>query len=866
MRIPEATSWARTLMAAALVAGLVAQPLLPGRATAQDAPPPAKAEAKPEAKGEPKPEAKPAAKPAAAAAPASAPVPAEDPVEVALRKAIAYLYKQQKNDNWEEVQRRESDVPYDVKGMQWGGITSMVTYALLAAGENPQDPRVQRAIQWCAKADIIGTYAMGMRLQVWNSMPLTAALKQNLKRDATLLMSALKLDGGERMGMYHYALDPTKLDYDHSASNYGVLGMWAAGQQNLEVPTKFWEVVDKAWRRNQHKAGSWSYKKEPDDGHPATVSMTSAGVATLFITQDMINEGKGGECNGNLEDEAIARGMKWLGENYKKVFSENHKMYALYNIERVGTAGGFKYFGTVDWYEDGAAHLLKTQQADGSWAGGHGPVINTVYGILFLVKGRAPVMMNKLEYALDNAGDKSPAANWNQRPRDIANLSRWAGKQLEKELNWQIVNLKVDIEALHDAPVLYIAGNQVLNFSKEEKAKLKQYVEGGGMILGHADCNDGKFTASFTKLGQELFPAYEFRELPPNHLVYSAHFSGAQWPNKTLRGLSNQARELMILIPGGDPARNWQIRNFSSGQAKASAEMATNVYLYAGDKSTLQSRFKGQTYTVKKNEKKPADRSVRLARLEYPGYWDPEPGGWRRFANLMHNERGIDLRVETVKLGEGKLKAADFPVAHLTGTAKFRLPPAAQKELKEYVEGGGTLIVDAAGGQSEFKDAARTELNAVLGAAAAGLDRPLPADHPVYSAGGQKLAKVGYRNFARSVVGRGNVGPRLRAADVKGRPAVFYSPEDLSVGLVGMQVDGIFGYDPATANELMARLVMHVAGGAPKVAATPAAAATPPGEAKPAGEPEMMEDGKKAKPAGGGDKGGAAAKGAGKPR
>src|SRR5687767_752537 len=136
MRIPQATSWTCTLLAAALAAGLVAQPLLPRAATAQDAPP----GGKPEMKGEPKSEAKPAAKPAAAAAPASAPVPAEDPVEVALRKAIAYLYKQQKNDNWEQVQRRETDVPHDVKGMQWGGITSMVTYALLAAGENPQDP------------------------------------------------------------------------------------------------------------------------------------------------------------------------------------------------------------------------------------------------------------------------------------------------------------------------------------------------------------------------------------------------------------------------------------------------------------------------------------------------------------------------------------------------------------------------------------------------------------------------------------------------------------------------------------------------------------------------------------------------------
>jgi uridylate kinase len=39
--------------------------------------------------------------------------------------------------------------------------------------------------------------------------------------------------------------------------------------------------------------------------------------------------------------------------------------------------------------------------------------------------------------------------------------------------------------------------------------------------------------------------------------------------------------------------------------------------------------------------------------------------------------------------------------------------------------------------------------------------------------------------------------------------AVLYTPMDLSVGLVGQQVDGIYGYDPKTASAMMASLLQY---------------------------------------------------------
>src|SRR5258706_15618703 len=70
--------------------------------------------------------------------------------------------------------------------------------------------------------------------------------------------------------------------------------------------------------------------------------------------------------------------------------------------------------------------------------------------------------------------------------------------------------------------------------------------------------------------------------------------------------------------------------------------------------------------------------------------------------------------------------------------------------------------------------------------------------------------------------------PRLRGIEVNNRTGVIYSQEDLSVGLVGMSVDGIYGYETDYANKLMENIVLYAMGGAApaKVAAGGKAAET----------------------------------------
>ena len=754
-----------------------------------------------------------------------------DEVDRAIEKGVKYIYSKQQRDNWEVIDQPiiadgdKRSGQQMVTSWQWGGMTAISTCALLYARESPQDPRIRSAVSWLVEHNSPGIYAQGFRCQVWQMVPKHPGVQGAARQDLQYLLKAIHRKGELQTGLFPYYYWEKKPQdwYDHSVSQYGVLALWALAQMNFEIPDAVWAMMDKKWREHQWKPiGGWSYrmefKGEKDGGGPpdATVPMTAAGIATLFITREMLYSAQGLDCSGNVFDENIEYGIKWIIENFDK-YKHQHPYYAAYGIERIGVASGHKYFGKRDWYKEISDFLVKSQKDDGSWGDEsehHNPrrIPDTCFAVMALVRGRAPVMMNKLDYVPSAGGDaprRGPVPTWNQRPREVANVARWTSHQLERDLNWQIVNLQVDADELHDAPILWISGSRPLLFTKEHEEKLKLFVEQGGLILGHADCNNKAFADSFKKLGTKLFGS-EFRELPAQHPIYTnqpifaanAKAPAARRPQDRiqLQGLSNGARELMLLFAAGDPARGWQALNFLGAEREQAARLMAAVFLYSVDKKNL--RNKGVTYLVKTDPKVAPTRKLKVARLEYAGNWNPEPGGWRRLAAVLHNTQKTEMAVETVKLGAGKLSPSEHKVAHMTGTTGFRLGEAELAELRNYVEGGGTLVVEAAGGSGDFHTKAVEQIKALFSGAEPAL---LKTDHPIY-AGPVKIGDVEYRSFARKVLGN-TKQPQIKGIEVGGKTRVFFSAEDLSVGLVGMPIDGIHGYEPDAATAIMGNII-----------------------------------------------------------
>jgi hypothetical protein len=729
-------------------------------------------------------------------------------VDNAIEKAKQFIYKQQlPGGHWEpDAARTGTDHKWDgMQGDTYGGYTGLATYALLAAGESPNTPRIKAAVDFLERADMVGIYSIAMRCQVWLLIPhQSPQIKALIRRDAETLLAGVNSGtlNPANQGLWDYLGKGDRVD--HSVSQYGVLGLWACQQTGvMPIARSHWKDFENAWRRDQMADGGWIYGKElPFE----TLSMTAAGVATLFITGDYVHADDGVGCAGSIPQPWIDKGMAWIDKNYEDVVSNE---YAMYGIERIGTASGYKYFATHDWYSELAERLVKKQETDGSWINGQypgaRPLDETCFAMLFLARGRAPVLMNKLDYRPRTVSATQPSpANWDERPRDAANLATWVGHETEKFLNWQIVNLLASPNDLHDAPILYLSGNEAMTFKPDETAKIKTFVEQGGMVLGNADCGRGAFAKSFEELGESLFPA-KFRELPSDHPVYThQQFSSTRWRSRpSVLGLSNGVRELMILLPNSDPSRWWQDPSSAAGHEDA-YELGTDLYQYSIDRQIWN---KGASYIVVPDPST-ATRKIKLARLQVGTNWNPEPGGWTRLAAILHNKEHLDLTVFNAVLGQGALAAAH--IAHLTGTTDFTLSDAARLELATFVRHGGTLVIDSAGGSPAFTQAARRELNQLFGAAATtGLENPLPPDHPLYNLPGNKIATFTYRRFAR-LKRVGNLKqPEIRGIDIGTRTAVFFSPDDISAGMVGEPVDGIIGYSPETATELMRNIILY---------------------------------------------------------
>ena len=132
-----------------------------------------------------------------------------------------------------------------------------------------------------------------------------------------------------------------------------------------KVDIRFWHVFDERWRTDQFSDGGWGYDSTPKykGSRPGpSATMTAAGIATLFITQDNTYTDLP-DHHGNVFNSNIENGLRWM----TKHFNEIDNNYGWYGVQRIGVASGTKYFGTIDWYQHGAAHLIGAQTADGSW-------------------------------------------------------------------------------------------------------------------------------------------------------------------------------------------------------------------------------------------------------------------------------------------------------------------------------------------------------------------------------------------------------------------------------------------------------------------------------------------------------------------
>jgi hypothetical protein len=674
-------------------------------------------------------------------------------------------------------------------------------------------PQMAAPVKALCEMETMHTYTLAMQASALALLPNKPEFRTPLKRVRDLLVR-----GSRNRGNYHYftpdlaAREFGPDDFDNSNSQYGLLGVWAADDAGLEVENAFWKACDLHWRRVQQPDGGWTYELPTrlmsggadNNGKRdrSTTSMTAAGIASLYVTT--------GQMDNTVRmdpvvDPAITSGIKWITKDFETTrLKMGTLLYTAYGLERVGLASGLKYFGKYNWYREGAASILAVQQDSGLWHENWGGEIpGTCYALLFLARGRSPVVFSKLSY-------NGP---WNARPRDVANLNRWLIKRTEQNVNWQVVDLdNSEPDDWLDGPVLVITGHGDPKFSKEEIAKLQRFTEAGGLIFSSADGADATFTDLIKK---KYAPAicgnqYEMRVLPKEHPVYSMDYRMEPAKNPGLIGLSNGVREMWIHSPV-DMGAAWQ----RYGIAKPELfEIPTNIYLYASGRASLRSKLDSLAIDPPKNA---PTKALAVGRLKYAGNFDPEPAAWPRLAKIaaMDHDTAITLTPVTAEEAD----PAKTPVIHMTGTAAFTLGDPQAAALRGYLEKGGFLIVDSTGGSEVFNTSAKAALEKILpGNAGEEVDAGSHAVTTGSVAGGEAIKGLELRKYCSFPGIKGRKAP-IWEYKLKGRTVALFFEADITSGLLGTNTWGIFGYAPATAESLAWNALLF--------ATTPAAAKGP---------------------------------------
>lgn len=634
------------------------------------------------------------------------------------------------------------------------------------------------------------TYSRALRLMAL-ALPNRQTDRPVMQEDLEYLMKAV----GE--GAYTYTNPPghepgARVAFDNSNSQYGALGAWAGADSGLHIPAAYWRAVQTHWTNEQTASGGWSY--HGNSSNP-TLTMSSAGVTMLFVAHDQLITDRSVMLDQAPYSAAIEKGLTWLGTGDNcMTLPGDYPGYALYGLERAGLASGFKRFGKHDWFRAHAGQIIQTQdEKTGAWTSGSGgPLVETAFRLLFLARGRHPLVMNKLRF--DGA--------WANRPRDLVRLTEFVFDSIERPVNWQVAALENDWSDWTDSPILYIASHEPANFTDEQIKKLRKFSEAGGLLFTHADADSRTFNQFAEEFAKRLFPDYPMQDLPETHEIYSTLYSVRL--KLPLRAVSNGARLLLIHSPT-DMAAKWQFREPEKAQPQF--ELGVNIVVYATGKHPLRNRLDLPYLAPPTNA--PIAR-VSVARLQHAGNWNPEPGAWDRYVRWFQRANSVEL---TMKVAEPtSLKSSIAPVTHLTTIGALALTDEQLKGLAGYVEAGGVLIADVCGGSPDAVIAVRAQLIKACGEKAS--FQSLADDHPLLNASGDGMINLGKPRLRVYAVGKLGVsnGPTPELLEF-GKGAIILSPLDITSGLLDTTTWGILGYEPTYAQGLMNNAILWAVNG-----------------------------------------------------
>ncbi|MFO0929200.1 MAG: DUF4159 domain-containing protein [Gemmataceae bacterium] len=749
-------------------------------------------------------------------------------VRQAIDEGVAFLRTQQRraDGSWETGQGGLSGT---------GGWTALVLLTLLNAGVKVEDDAVQKGLAYLRTIPPSRTYVVGLQTMVF-CLAKQAEDRPRIQRNVRWLLESRLPDG------WTYTKEGgLKGSADNSNTQYAMLGLHEAAQAGIGVDVKALRELQTLYLKTQHDGG-WAYKPA---SRAATMTMTTAGLCDLIIsgtdlamtTGTLRDDGSAENCGVYRDNAAVATALTWIGERFPARLTDDNILerfgspfYCLYGIERAGRLTGQRFFGGHDWYEVGCRYLVGAQKADGSWSGFSGrgtfdpwPVIATSFSLLFLSKGRTPVLISKLAYG------NADYMGWNNKRHDVRHLVEFASKELFKgePLAWQAFDVRrfeANTEAsrrqlaaqLLQSPLVFVNGHDLAPRDKEAEV-LKEYVAGGGFILAENCCGKARhpdFDRDFRRLMKEIFPDNELQPLEPEHPIWLASGKFAVSPRDfPLEGIKMGCKTVVVYSPV-PLAGYWEQNTVADrGRGRKAFELGANIIAYATGLEPPRPRLSRVEITADPAREPVRRGFLQVGQLRHEGDWQPAP---RAMRNLMAEARkaGLDVLLKTQPVYPADEAVLDYRFLYMHGRNTFTIKKDDLKHLRFNLTHGGLLLADACCGSKTYDQAFRAFIAELFAADKLKLE-PIPTDDELYSRdlNGEEIRTVRRRSLAAS--GRKvdpeyrNYPPALEGVKYRGRWVVIYSKYDLGCALEKHSSPDCLGHDPASALRLARAAVLY---------------------------------------------------------
>jgi hypothetical protein len=287
---------------------------------------------------------------------------------------------------------------------------------------------------------------------------------------------------------------------------------------------------------------------------------------------------------------------------------------------------------------------------------------------------------------------------------------------------------KTSVEDLLQAPVLYISGSQAPNLLPQAQ-KLRDYVDRGGFIFTEACCKDSsRFDAAIHQLMTAVFPEpeYKLQPIPPGHPIwrmqdmvrpdspYAGHLYGVEYGCRTCVVYCDQDLSCFWEL-----ARPGQWNHYPADVIQHITDalaIGVNVLTYATNR---EPKGKEQNFDVPLAGDPINDKTARgvieIAKLRHGGGCNDAPGA---LLNLLRTASQGELKLQ-VRAAPDMINISDpslfrYHLAFMHGRYDFHLTEAERKQLREYLERGGTLLGDSICASKAFAAAFRREVAAAL--------------------------------------------------------------------------------------------------------------------------------------------------------